>query len=146
MSTLVFNETIKIDAPISIVFSVITDYDSYDELLPMLHDSIEITSEDESGQGVTWESTGTFKGHSFTTEWTVTEFIENEMVKMEDLEEGIGETVLTTTLKDENETEYSMYISTKMFKPYEKDFIEIYREEMSIIKAESERIFSTQIN
>jgi hypothetical protein len=133
-----------INAPAEIIFAVITDYESYDELLPTLHDSIKIVSPEKTGMNVSWESTGTFKGHSFTTVWTVTEFTKNRSVKMEDLAEGIGETILKLNPITEGNTIYTMYISTKMFKPYEKEFIKIYREEMAIIKAESERLYKEQ--
>ena len=58
-----FQDSILIDAPSSVVFEVITDYETYDELLPLLHDEIEIVSEQKEGLGVAWKSTDTFKGH-----------------------------------------------------------------------------------
>lgn len=136
-----FSDTIEIDAPSSVVFFVITDYESYDKILPELHDSISIVSEKKKGPGVAWESTGSYKGHSFTTIWTVTGFIQDEFVTMEDLKDGIGSTTLTTKDISQNKTEYNMQISIKMFSPFEEEFFEIYREEMKLIKAESERLY-----
>ena len=123
------------------VFQVITDYESYDERLPMLHDSIEIVSDVKTGNGVAWESAGSFKGHKFTSVWTVAEYEQDRKVVIKDLEGGIGETVLETEPLSETETLYTMSLSTKMYKPYEKDFFAIYDQEMAIIKAESERIY-----
>lgn len=140
-----FEKSITIQAPKEIVFAIITDYENYETLLPMLHDSVTIVSEEKKGNGVVWESTGSFKNHKFTSQWTVTEYIENEKVVIKDLDKGIGETVLT--VKDVNpiETEYTMYLRTKMYKPYEKDFIAIYEKEMKIIKEESERQYKESI-
>lgn len=139
-STLEFEETLIIKAPVETVFSTITDYESYDELLPKLHDHVEIVSENRHGAGVVWQSTGTFKGFSNTTTWTVTDYQENQIVVMEGLDDGSGRTVLKTKPIADDQTEYTMYISLEtMFKPFEKEFIAIFKEEMAIIKAESER-------
>lgn len=139
-----FENTIIINAPADIVFSVITDYEKYPELLPMLHDSMTIVSEQKTGLGVVWESTGSFKGHKFTSQWTITEYIENQKVVMEDLKDHIGKTVLELHPLSAEKTEYKMYLITKMFKPYEQDFFAIYNKEMSIIKEESERRYSNK--
>ncbi len=141
MSVLEFHDVIEIDAPAEIVFSVITDYKHYDELLPMLHDKLEIVSDETEGLGVSWKSTGTFKGHEFITVWTVTEYDENRKVVLKDLEGDTGTSILETSPVNEIQALYSMYIRTKMFKPYEEDFIAIYRKEMMIVKEESEILF-----
>lgn len=136
-----FQDAILIEAPASVVFEVITDYEAYDELLPMLHNEVEIVSEQKEGLGVAWKSTGTFKGHSFTSTWTVTQFVENEMVQMEDLERNTGISILTTEGLNSYLTDYQVYIQTKMYLPYKWEFFDIYREEMQLVKAEAERRF-----
>jgi hypothetical protein len=141
MTTSIFQESIEIDAPASIIFQVITNYESYDELIPMLHKSMEIVSETKSGKGVEWKSTGEFKGHRYTSVWTVTEYIQDRKVVMKELERNIGECILETKPLSETKTLYTHYISTRMYKPYEQEFLAIYKKEMAIIKKESERIY-----
>lgn len=137
----IFQDSILIEAPSSVVFEVITDYESYDELLPMLHKEVEIVSEQKKGLGVAWKSTGTFKGHSFTSTWMVTQFVENEMVQMEDFEQNKGISILTTEGINSFVTDYQIYIQTKMYLPYKWDFFDIYREEMQRVKVEAEARF-----
>lgn len=141
-----FTESIEIDAPVSIVFDVITDYENYDELIPDLHDSISIISENKKGLGVAWKNTGTFKGYTVTSTWTVTEFEQNRIVKLEDLEKKYAIATLYTESIDKNKTKYSKEIKSMMYKPYEDDLFEIYKNEMKIIKEESERIFQSKID
>jgi hypothetical protein len=141
-----FENSIEINAPASVVFSVITDYESYHEILPALHDKIKIISAQRNGPGVAWESTGTYKGHRFTTTWTVTEYIQDRLVTMKDLKDGIGYTTLQTEPIDENKTRYTMLIGTKMYRPYEQGFIDIYRDEIRRIKVESERRYDSEKN
>lgn len=138
MKVSTFTEEMEINAPADVVFDIITDYESYDELLPELHDTIEIVSEIKDGLGVEWESTGTFKGHSFTTIWTITAFEEDRFVEMKDLVDSIGESSFSIKPLNDNKVLYTMYISTKMFPPYEEEFFEIYRREMNIVKNEAE--------
>lgn len=140
-----FEKSIEIDAPKEIVFSLITDYENYVNIIPMLHDTVTILSENKTGENVVWESTGSFKGHKFTSKWTVTKYVENETVEIKDLDAGIGETKLTVKEINNNKTEYTMYLVTKMYKPYEKDFIAIYEKEMQIIKEESEKKYKESI-
>ncbi len=136
-----FEKSIEIDAPKEIVFSIITDYENYVNIIPMLHDSVKILSENKTGLNVIWESTGSFKGYKFTSKWTVTDYIENETLEIKDLDGGIGETRLTVKEIKENKTEYTMYLVTKIYKPYEKEFFAIYEKELQIIKEESEKRF-----
>jgi Polyketide cyclase / dehydrase and lipid transport. len=142
VSNLQFQNVIEIDAPVSVVFSIITDYEQYPKIIPMLHDSVVIKTVNKTGVGVEWESTGSFKGHKFTSTWTVTEYIQDQKVAMKDLKTNIGETALIVESISENKTRYIMSIQTKMYKPYENDFIRIYKEEMSIIKREAEKKYS----
>lgn len=134
-----FSEKIEINAPANIVFDIITDYESYDELLPELHDSIKIISNKKQGLGVQWQSTGTFKNHSFTTTWTITSYEENKIVEMKDLKDNLGKALFKIEPRKNDKVLYTMYISTKMYAPYEKDFFEIYKREMNIVKVEAER-------
>ena len=141
-----FKESIEINAPAAIVFQIITDYESYDELLPTLHDQIQIVSENHEGLGVSWKSTGSFKGYKFTTTWTVIEYVKDRLVTMKDLKESIGSTTLQTESITNERTLYTMQISTKMFQPYENDFFQIYRDEMQRIKIESEKRYQASNN
>lgn len=141
-----FTQSIEIDAPASVVFDVITDYENYHELIPELHDSIEIITENKTGLGVAWLNTGTFKGYTVTSTWTVTEFEQDRIVKLEDLDKNYATAILMTEPLTDNKTLYSKEIKSIMYKPYEDDLFEIYNNEMRIIKEESERIFKLKLD
>lgn len=87
----------------------------------------------KKGLAVAWESTGSYKGHSFTTTWTVTDFIQDKLVTMENLKDGVGSTTLITETISDDKTKYHMQISIKMFTPFEEEFFEIYKKEMNLI-------------
>lgn len=140
-----FTGSVEIDAPVSIVFGLLTDYENYDVLIPDLHDSIEIVSEQKTGLGVAWANVGTFKGYTVESTWTVTEFEENKLVKLEDLESNYATAILSTKVIDINRTLYNKEINSIMYKPYEKDIFEIYNKEMRIIKEESERLYAIEL-
>lgn len=139
-----FTQSIEIDAPASIVFDIITDYENYDELIPELHDSISIVSKNKEGLGVAWENTGTFKGYTVTSTWTVTEFEQDRLIKLEDLDKKLATATLITDPINDYKTKYSKEIKSIMYKPYEDDLFKIYENEMKIINEESERIYRLQ--
>lgn len=140
-----FEDSITIDAPSSVVFSVITDYEGWVNVLPELHDKVEIISDIKEGKGVVWRNEGTFKGHKSTSEVTITEYIENELVVMEDLKDGMSHTTLTTKKIDENTTLYTYKISCDMYLPYKDDFLEIVAGELLLVKAESEKRYNNSV-
>lgn len=139
-----YEESIIIDAPSSTVFSVITDYEEWVNILPELHDEIEIISEIKEGKGVVWRNVGYFKGHKNISEVTVTEYKENELVVMEDLKDGRSHTTLTTKKLNDNSTLYTYKISVDMYIPYKDYFLEIIANELLLVKAESEKRYNKE--
>lgn len=136
-----YEESVLINAPSSTVFSVITDYENWVNVLPELHDEIEIISDIKEGKGVVWRNIGHFKGHKNISEVTVTEYRKNELVVMEDLKDGRSHTTLTTKDVGENSTLYTYKISVDMYIPYKDDFLEIIANELQLIKIESEKVY-----
>lgn len=135
-----FKESIVINAEPSTVFRIIADFECYDELFPDLHDEVIIVSEIKQGKEVVWESVGSFKGVKFTTTRIVTDFAQDRMIRMEDVENDRAFVVLSLEALPEHQTRYTMSLSTKMYKPYEQEFFEIYKKEMRTVKREAERI------
>lgn len=136
-----FSESIEIDAPASTVFSVITDYESYNIINPELHEKMRIVSDIKEGEGVIWESSGKFKIFKITTTWEVTNFEQNKSITMEDTNGQLGHTKLETEAKATNKTEFTTTTVSTMFIPLKNTMFRMYREEMLAFKKVSEEKF-----
>lgn len=138
---LTFSESIEINAPVSTVFSVITDYESYNLINPELHEKMRIVSDKKEGEGVIWESTGKFKIFKIKTAWEVTQFEQNKFITMEDTKGQLGYTTLKVRQIDTDKTEFTTTTVSTMFIPLRNTMFGMYREEMMAFKNVSEDKF-----
>jgi hypothetical protein len=69
----------------------------------------------------------------------VTDFIQDRLVTMKDLKNGMGSCTLQTTPITDLRSLYTYQIDMKMYPPYEQDFFEIFKDELNRIKIEAER-------
>ena len=73
--------TKNINAPVETVFKTVADIDSYSKAVPHIV-KIEILSDVKSGVGARFRETRLMKGREAATELEVTEYVENEHVRL----------------------------------------------------------------
>ena len=73
--------SITIDAPINRVFETVSNIDNYSNAVPAIKNT-EILSDIRSGVGTRFRETRLMKGREATTEMEVTEFVENEHIRI----------------------------------------------------------------
>lgn len=104
-----------IDAPVDKVFAVVSDISQYSKAIPHLI-NIEFLSEQRTGVGTRFRETRVMKKREVSTELEVTEYIENEKVRLVSDEGGtIWDTVFTFT-EDNGMTHLKMSMDAKAYK------------------------------
>lgn len=84
-----------IDAPVDRVFSTIADVETFARAVPDIAD-VEFVSERRSGVGTVFRETRVMRGRHATSELEVTEYVENELIRLVSDEGGtIWDSVFT---------------------------------------------------
>lgn len=92
--------TRNIDAPVSTVFGTVADIDRFSQAVPEIV-KVDILSDVKSGAGTRFRETRVMKGREATTELEVTEYVENERVRIvADSHGTVWDTVFTVIPKD----------------------------------------------
>lgn len=119
----------QIQAPVNEVFQTISDIRNFSKSVPEIID-VEFLSETKSGVGTRFRETREFKGREAATELEVTEFVENDHVRIiSDTQGTIWNSLFTVTEKDGGcqltlEMEARSYkLLSKMMTPLMKGFI-----------------------
>jgi carbon monoxide dehydrogenase subunit G len=109
------NVTRTIDAPVETVFRTVSDISKFKEAIPHIVE-VEILSDIKSGVGTRFRETRIMKGKPATTELEVTEFAENERVRIvADSHGTVWDTVFTVEEKD-GKTELNMVMDARTTK------------------------------
>ena len=107
--------TCLIDAPIEKVFSTVADISQFSKVIPDIVD-IEYLTTQKIGKGTRFKETRLMKGKRATTELEVTEYIENQRVRLiSDAGGTIWDTVFTVK-PDNGQTQLSMVMEAKPYK------------------------------
>ena len=104
-----------IDAPIDKVFRTVADIRQFSQVVPHIV-KIEYLSDQKTGVGARFRETRLMKGKEAVTELEVTEYIENDRVRLvADSHGTVWDTVFT--VKNENaQTELTMRMDAKAYK------------------------------
>jgi len=70
-----------IDAPVDVVFSAVADVRNFSEAVPAI-EAVEFLTDTETGVGTRFRETRNMNGKSATVELEVTEYVENERVRL----------------------------------------------------------------
>ena len=136
----------KIDAPKSVVFRTVADIREFFKALPHIVD-YEFLSELEGGVGTRFREIRNMKGKNTTTELEVTEYVENEHIRL--VADGHG-TVWDTTFRVASEGDQTLLTMTmdakaykllpKIMNPLVKGLIKkAVEKDMDLVKAYCER-------
>ena len=88
--------TRRIDAPVEVVFGIVAHVDQFSQAVPGIL-RVEFLSEVKSGVGARFRETRTMMGREASTELEVTEYVENERVRIVSEAGGtLWDTVFTT--------------------------------------------------
>lgn len=107
--------TRKINAPIEKVFKTVADISQFSEAIPHIT-KIEFLSDIKSGFGTKFRETRLMKGKESSTELEVTEYVENERIRLvADSHGTVWDTVFTVT-PGEDGTELNMTMEARSYK------------------------------
>ena len=107
--------TRTIEAPIESVFNTVAAIEQFSEAIPHIV-NVEILSEVQTGVGTRFRETRLMRGKEATTELEVTEYVENERIRLvSDAGGTIWDTVFTVAPQD-GQTELTMTMDAKAYK------------------------------
>ena len=107
--------TRKINAPIEKVFKTVADIGQFSEAIPHIV-NIEFLSEIKSGLGTKFRETRLMKSKESSTELEVTEYVENERIRLvADSHGTVWDTTFTVTPGDDG-TELNMTMEARSYK------------------------------
>lgn len=105
--------TVSIDAPVDRVFDVVAHVDRFAEAVPNIKD-VEFLSESRRGEGTRFRETREMKGREGSTILEVTEYVENERVRIvSDAGGTIWDTLFTVRPEGEASTELEMVMEAR---------------------------------
>ena len=108
----VITRTVTIESPVENVFDVVAHVDSFSAAVPAI-DKVEFLSEQRRGVGTRFRETREVNGRTGTTTLEVTEYVENERVRIvSDAGGTIWDTLFTTRSNDEG-TDLTMVMEAR---------------------------------
>lgn len=134
-----------INAPIEQVFDAVAHVENFSKAVPHIT-NVEFLSESHAGVGTRFRETRLMRGRESTTELEVTEYVENESIRLVSDQGGtIWDTIFTVTPKGD-QTELAMVMDAKAYKllaklmnPFIKGIVKkAVEEDMDAIKAHCE--------
>ena len=134
----------KINAPINVVFNTVADIRNFSEALPHVV-RYEFLSEQESGLGTRFRETRLMNGKEAMTELEVTEFVENEHVRMvADSHGAVWDT--TFSVNENGRTELTMVMDAEPYKLFARIMNAVFKRviakaverDMDLVKAHCE--------
>lgn len=114
-----FTTTRTIDAPIDLIFKTISNINNYAKAVPHIVKA-EILSDIKSGIGTRFRETRLMKGKEATTELEVTEFIENDRIRMVTDSHGAVWDSLFTVKSADGDTHLTLTMDAKAHKLIQK--------------------------
>ena len=107
--------TRSIDAPVEVVFKTVSDIKHFSEAIPGIV-NIEILSDTQTGVGTRFRETRVMNGKEASTELEVTEYVENERVRLvADSHGTVWDTVFTVKPAGDS-TELTMVMDARPYK------------------------------
>jgi hypothetical protein len=136
----------QIQAPVNEVFRTISDIRNFSKAVPEIID-VEFLSETKSGVGTRFRETREFKGREAATELEVTEFVENDHIRIVSDTQGTIWDSLFTVSKKESGCELILEMEARPYKflskimtPLMKGFIsKALERDMDAVKAYCEK-------
>ena len=117
-----FTATRSINAPIDLVFKTVSDINNFSKAIPDII-NVEFLSDVKSGIGTRFRETRLMNGKEAMTELEVTEFVENDHVRMvTDSHGAVWDSVLTVKRVD-GHTELSLVMDARPHKFMQKMMI-----------------------
>jgi carbon monoxide dehydrogenase subunit G len=107
--------TRTIDAPIELVFKTVADISQFSQAIPHIV-KVEILSDVKSGVGTRFRETRLIRGKEAMTELEVTEYIENDRVRIVADSHGTVWDTLFTVTSEKGRTELTMTMDAKAYK------------------------------
>ena len=140
-STVKYENSVIINAPINRVFYILEDYENYPNIIPEFHANVKIISENRKGIGVQFVNNSAFGGYKIESIYEVTEYRFNEYIKMKNKTQ-YGSTELLVESINDNETLYTLknfvqipiFMKNKLYKAFDNELETIKR----ISESESE--------
>jgi hypothetical protein len=133
----VFEKRQGIAAPPSRIFSIVSDFKEYPRLFPDSHRQVTIVSAGKDGLGVVFDNVVDFGGQTVRNRWTVTEFVRDRLIRMDN--DTVGTIIVLLHQVDYDTTEETMIASVNIPPRYKNDVLALYEKEMKALKAACEQ-------
>lgn len=138
--------TRNIAAPVELVFRTIADISNYSEVIPQIV-GFEMVSGDKPAVGTRFRETRLMKGKEMTTELEITEYLENDRIRMVADSHGTVWDTLFTVKQGQGQTELNITMEArahkllpKLINPFIKGMIRnLIAKDMDAVKAHCER-------
>lgn len=104
-----------IDAPIDIVFNTVADISQFTEAIPHIV-NVEFLTESKTGIGTRFRETRVMKGKEVATELEVTEYVENDRVRMVADSHGTVWDSLFTVNSENGQTSLTLTMDARAYK------------------------------
>jgi len=139
-----YENSIIIDAPRSIVFAILEDFENYPNIIPEVHAEVRIITENRTGLGVQFINISTFGGHRIESIFEVTEYRFNEFIRLENISQyGVTELILDEA--EYNRTLYTLINYLRIPRFMRNELFSIFDEELEIIRRISEYNFENML-
>jgi hypothetical protein len=136
-SNIRYENSININAPKTIVFKILENYENYPNIIPEFHSNVRIISENHTGLGVQFINNSTFGGYKIESIYEVTEYRFNEYIKMENKSQ-YGSTELIVDDIGSNETKYTLINYVRIPNSMKNQLYSAFNKELKTIKRISE--------
>ena len=117
-----FTATRSINAPIDLVFKTVSDINNFSKAIPDII-NVEFLSDVKSGIGTRFRETRLMNGKEATTELEVTEFVENDRVRMVTDSHGAIWASVFTVKRVDGHTELTLVMDARPHKFMQKMMI-----------------------
>jgi hypothetical protein len=133
----VFEKRQGIAAPPSRIFSIVSDFKEYPKLFPDSHSRLTVVSGSKDGKGVVFDNVATFQGRAIKNRWSVTEFVQDRLLRMDN--DTAGTVIIMLHQVDYDTTEETVIASVNVPPRIKDDVFAAFDREMKSLKAACEQ-------
>lgn len=133
----VFEKRQGIAAPPSRIFSIVSDFKDYPKLFPDSHNRLTIVSAGKDGKGIVFDNVATYRGRAFVNRWSVTEFVQDRLIRIDN--DTAGTVIVMLHQVDYDTTEETMVASVNVPLQLKDDVFAAFDRDMKALKAACEQ-------
>ena len=131
--TFVFEKRQGIAAPPPKIFAVVSNFQDYPRLFPDFHSKVTIVSTTKEGKGVVFDNVAVYnKDRLAKNRWTVTEFVPDRVIRMDN--DTAGTIIFLLHQVDYDTTEATMIASVNIPPQFKDEVFAAFEKEVKALK------------